>query len=263
MPSAERSGPSLAVRTPEGVTLRAEIAGAGSRFGAALVDGALFGLSYAVLALSVFLIRMIDPTGLSRFTLAVLGGTLLLGFCAYQFLFHALAQGQTPGKRLFDLRVASADGYPAEIGQHVMRTLILPIDALLPVPAPFGILGLVVILYTERRQRLGDLVAGTLVLRERRAERASEPFPNESWSTLAQRTLPLVPAHAARLSSEDLSLLRDLWTRTGLNDDDRRRLFIAGARHYARKLELGEFADARVLLKELYLFLREARANVA
>jgi hypothetical protein len=74
---------------------------------------------------------------------------------------------------------------------------------------------------------------------------------------MAQRTLPLTPGLEARLTPDDRAFLRELVTREGLADDTRRRLFIEAARAFAEKLELGPFMDARVLLKELYLFVRE------
>jgi hypothetical protein len=66
---------------------------------------------------------------------------------------------------------------------------------------------------------------------------------------------------AARFDGADLEFLRDLWTREGISHEERRRLFVAAARDYAQRLGLREFDDARVVLKELFLFLREARAN--
>jgi hypothetical protein len=96
-------------------------------------------------------------------------------------------------------------------------------------------------------------------LRERSDEAKEEPFPGESWSALTERTLPLMPGFAARLSAEDAAFLRELWTRDGLDPVPRRRQFIAAARHYCERLGVSEFHDARVVLKELYLFAREYR----
>ena len=249
----------LTVQTPEGLTLRVEIAGAGSRFGAALLDGLLFALGYVTLAMLLLIIAQADVSGTSRVLLGVLAVGLLLSMMIYLLLFHVLWNGQTPGKRAFGLRVSGADGYPPTTLQHVLRMLLWPIDVLLPLPVPFGILGIVVICLTERRQRIGDLVAGTLVLRERPPPDRTEPFSDLSYSTLERRTLALDPGMAARFDAADLELLRDLWTRKGISHEERRRLFITTARDYSKRLGLSEFDDARVVLKELFLFLREAR----
>jgi hypothetical protein len=69
--------------------------------------------------------------------------------------------------------------------------------------------------------------------------------------------LALTPGAAAHLTTEDRALLRDLLLRTDLSEERRRTLFVAAAKHYAARLGLGPFTDARVVLLELYLFARE------
>lgn len=253
--------PSLVLATPEGLELEREIAGAGSRFCAALIDALLVGLAFLVLLFIALLATLGDPSGLSGFLAGILLGGLLLVLIAYQAAFGILWSGQTPGKRLLGLRVASADGWPASAAQHLLRALLWPLDVLLPLPLPFGLLGLVILMLSRRGQRLGDLVAGTLVLREPRPREIPEPFPAESWSRLEERRLNLTPGLAARLSDDDLDYLRELLARERLSPDERRALFVESARHYAKRLELGPFEDARELLRELYLYLREARES--
>ena len=229
--------------------------------GAALLDGLLFGFGYASLVLFVGLLAQFDFTGLSQFVYGVLTVGLFLSIIVYFLAFHVLWNGQTPGKRAFGLRVSGADGYPPTMQQHVLRTLLWPIDALLPLPLPFGLLGILLITLTERRQRIGDLVAGTLVLRERPTPDRAEPFPEQKYSTLERHTLALDPGMAARFDAADLDFLRDLWGRKGISYEERRKLFIGAARDYSARLGLSEFDDARVVLKELFLFLREARES--
>lgn len=255
--------PSLVLTTPEGLEIERNLAGPGSRFGAALLDALLVIVLILLILLSVAIASTIDPTGLSDFVLGVLVGGSLLLLIGYQLVFGLLRNGQTPGKAVFGLRVVSADGWPAAPTQHVLRSLLWPLDVLLPVPMPFGLLGLVAILLTERRQRLGDLVAGTIVVREGAQPTPAEPFPRERWSRAGPRALPLRAGLAARLGEDDFVFLRELLAREGLESGERRRLFVQAARHYSELLELGPFDDARVVLKELYLFLREAREGAA
>jgi uncharacterized RDD family membrane protein YckC len=249
----------LLIRTPEGIELRASIAGAGARFAAAMIDGVLFLMAYGSTMLAVYYLVKLGVGAVGELLLGIMLGSSMLAFPIATVLCHARLRGQTPGKRLMRLRVATVEGYPAGWLALVLRAVLLPIDALLPLPIP-GIVGMATIALTERRQRLGDLVAGTLVLSEVQATEAREPFPGEAWSTLEPKTLALSPGLAARLGSEDLSLLRDILTRTQLSVENKRELYVNAARHYAGRLGLGEFEDARVVLKELYLFLREQRA---
>lgn len=250
--------PSLRVQTPEGIELSHEIAGIGSRFAAGLLDlMVLLGLYLGVVALVIGAILVGGgPEAVGGFVVGMLGaGGILLGVL-YPLVFHLLWAGQTPGKRQLGLRVASADGYPASTFQLVLRGLLIPVDVLLLVPAP---LGLMLIAATPRCQRLGDLAAQTVVLRERPATLAEEPWPNESWSTRAEPGLELTPGMAAHLSDEDLRLLRDVIVRRGLAAQHSAELYQKVARHYAERLGFELAVSARRALKDLYLFAREAR----
>lgn len=246
----------LIIETAEGVELRQELAGAGSRLTAGLLDLLLMCAAIAVLALGLVIASAIDPSGVARFMLGiVLGGTLLVGVF-YPFVFHVLDHGRTPGKKALGLRVASADGNPANTLQLLIRSLLLPIDVLLFVPMSFG---LILIAVTPKQQRLGDLAGGTLVLREGRAVLQREPFAGQRWSTSAQRQLLLAPGHVARIGPEDLAFLRGVLAREGLDDRAHKRLVSDAAKFYAKRLDLHEIGDPRAALKEIYLFAREAR----
>jgi uncharacterized RDD family membrane protein YckC len=253
--------PTLELKTPEGIALRYEIAGAGSRFAAGACDALVVGLAYFIVLAGTALIVNVDPSGLSEVVWGILLGGLPLVLILYHFGFHALWRGQTPGKRVLGLRVTSSDGNPPSTSQNLLRSLLWPIDVFLPVPLPcFGLLGLVVITLSRRRQRLGDMVAGTLVLRDPAGpEESREPFVGQLWSELPEKTLSLDPGLAARFGDRDLALLRKLLTRHGLRLEERRKLFESAARFYAQRIGLSEVGNPATTIRELYLFLREAR----
>jgi hypothetical protein len=85
----------------------------------------------------------------------------------YFAIFEWLWSGQTPGKRWLKLRVIREDGRPISFLEAMIRNLIRVIDFIVP---PFYSVGLVSVFATERDQRVGDLVAGTVVVRERESE---------------------------------------------------------------------------------------------
>jgi len=244
----------LAVATSEGVALRHDVAGAASRFAAGMLDVIVLGVGYLAAVLAVMIPTAFDPSGLSMFLAGLLVGGAVLAVLAYHVGFHALWGGQTPGKRALGIRVLSVDGHPPTLLQLVLRALLAPIDVLLWVPIPVG---LVVIAVTQKHQRLGDLFAGTLVVRVPGVSRAPEPFPGAKWSALPQHMLPLTPGTAAHLSAEDSAFLRELLTRTSLAPEKQRVLFVSAAKHYAARLGLGPISDARIAIPELYLFARE------
>jgi uncharacterized RDD family membrane protein YckC len=253
----------LVVDTPEGISLRYEIAGAGSRGAAAALDLMLFTLGFLSLGLAALTLAQLDPTGLSGFVLGLLAGGFLICLSAYHIGFALLWEGRSPGKRLLGLRVVDQQGNPAGPVQHLVRGLFWPLETFLALPLS---LGLILIAATERRQRLGDLVAGTLVLREIPAPDEQEPFMGSSWSGLERKRLDLTPAVAARFDAEDLLFLRKLFTRRSTAPEARGRLFVKSARHYASVLEI-ELPErlrpeqAAVLLRELFLYLRELRGS--
>jgi len=151
----------LEVETPDHVVLRYDLAAAGNRGFAAIVDftiatlvfvGALFAFGFATT-----LIRgdIVTPW---------FGVLVLLTFLvawSYFVLLEWLWQGQTVGKRMFGLRVIRDDGAPAGFIAVLIRNLLRVVDFL---PGFYG-LGLVMVIVTARSQRLGDLAAGTYVVR--------------------------------------------------------------------------------------------------
>jgi len=245
----------LVVETPEGVSLRFEIAGAGTRLLAALVDGFLWLLSMTALALFFGLIGL----GLGN---ALLAGGAILWLVLYSFLFAVFWNGRTPGKVLLGIRTCDEQGLPARVSQHFLRGLFVQFEALVTVPIP---LVWILIAATPRHQRLGDLVAGTVVVREGGRRAPGEPAPRARWSTLERRALALEPSAARAFDGRDLGFLRQLLTRTDLDPRARERLHVRAARHFTRRLDLPERdltpGEARELLRELFLFLREMRAR--
>ena len=254
----------LEFESPEGVHLRFEIAGVGSRAVAGLIDLLLIVFVWVSVLLAMILIAQVDPTGVSGFAAGLGIGGLIMGLVLYQWVVAALWNGQTPGKRALGLRVVDAAGYSASGVQHALRSLFWPIEVLLMPVEPLA--SMILISATPRSQRLGDLVAGTCVLREAQRLAGAEPFQRETWSTLPKRILDLTPALGARLDAEDFRFLRGVLSRGDLERKVRQKLQRHAARHYLNVLELtdaegAEKAEPRVLLREIYLFLREQRGT--
>jgi uncharacterized RDD family membrane protein YckC len=173
----------ITIATPEGVDLELSLAGVGSRFAAGLVD----------LTIQTILVLAIVAVGLGLFGggVATAAATVFafLVFAAYDVLFEVLNAGRTPGKRLNGLRVVKADGSPITFFPSAVRNVLRVVDLL---PSVY-LVGVVSILVTRRNQRLGDLAAGTLVVRERQpapptlvpARAAAADAPWRSWDVSA------------------------------------------------------------------------------
>lgn len=253
--------------TAEGLELRQPLAGAGSRLLAAAIDVAIVSVLLLITFVVLWIASSIDSAGPSSFLLGLVVAGAVLLLTAYWAVFEIARGGQTPGKRALGLQVRSLDGGPVAPMQSILRGLFLPVD-ILPLPLP---LGFVLCAATPLAQRLGDFAAGTIVVRlPRELGRAQrEPWPGERWSALAQRVLPLTPALAARFTRADVACLRNLLARgepaafSDLEPQARRKLYVQAAREFGARVGVERFDDARVVLRELYLFLREMQGGVS
>ncbi|HEX6237805.1 MAG TPA: RDD family protein [Acidimicrobiales bacterium] len=156
------SGPaSPSIVTPEAVVLDVERAGVASRTLAAVIDLVALGLVWLVLFLAV--VAVADQLGgVGSAIVYVLASVLLV--VAWFAGFESLMEGRTPGKAALGLRVVSADGTPVRFQQTLLRAAMGFVDFLL---IPFGVVAIVGVLLSRRDQRLGDMAAGTFVVRER------------------------------------------------------------------------------------------------
>jgi len=151
----------LVVTTPERVSFDYQLAGPGSRFLAQLID---FPLQVVALAASVLLglgVGALTGNGLLAEVLGVIFGFLTIW--GYYPVIETLWGGQTLGKHIFGLRVVGDRGEPINWVQALLRNLVRLVDFM---PGLYGI-GLVVLFLNGRGKRLGDLAAGTVVVREK------------------------------------------------------------------------------------------------
>jgi uncharacterized RDD family membrane protein YckC len=166
----------LQIETPEQIDLQLEVAGIGSRLVAQMIDWLIkWGilLSAACLGGIVFALLGKDPfADTFRIAIAVVLVLLFYGFfLGFDIYYEAWHNGQTPGKKSAGIRVVRERGGPVDFRAAAIRNLLGLADFL-----PFGyLLGAFLVQYTKRGQRLGDLAAGTFVIRERGADLPDEP----------------------------------------------------------------------------------------
>ena len=157
----------LRIATPEGVDLELTLAGVGSRFSAAIIDFIIQVVLLVALAVAFVIAGDFGGWGSAAFALLA-----FLLFAGYDVSFEVLASGRTPGKRLNGIRVVRVDGSPVRFLTSAVRNVLRLIDIQF-----FYLVGIVSILVTGKNQRVGDLAAGTLVVRERLAADAETPQP--------------------------------------------------------------------------------------
>src|SRR6476659_3481043 len=143
------------ISTPEGVDVELTLAGIGSRFIAAIFD---FMIQFSIVLAAAILLGV---TGGDRGGISF--AAFILVFFGYDVLFEVRSRGRTPGKRWTGLRVVRTGGAPVTFVPSCVRNVMRLVDIL---PALYAI-GMASIFITRQNQRLGDLAAGTLIVRDR------------------------------------------------------------------------------------------------
>ncbi len=213
----------LSIATPELVAIELPLAGIGSRFIALLIDYLIWFAG--ILVLSV-LASFLSPGSLAftripeQWAVAIVIFLFFLLNWGYFTLFEAFWNGQTPGKRIAHIRVIQRSGRGIGLFESMARNLVRYVDQ---IPF-FYVVGVIAIFASRQHQRLGDLAAGTLVVRDRAQE---APLWGESGSRTitAQLFGPGAPAPephmaftlpadgVARLTSSDLEVLEGFFAR--------------------------------------------------
>lgn len=205
----------ITLQTPESVELEFTLAGIGNRAYALFIDY----LIWSAILLGVLIIWLIASVQLTGIVETIVGSTgplwlwliaiyALVTFCIYVgyfVFFETVWQGQTPGKRRVKIRVIRDDGRPIGLQQATLRALLRPID-------DFLFLGAFLIILNKREKRLGDWLAGTLVIQEERPVTSANFLVSEQAKTLAIQLQS--EADLSRLLPEDFAVIRDYLQRS-------------------------------------------------
>ena len=220
--SRDLSSDQLSIDTPELVAIEMPLAGIGSRFIALLVDYLIWGAGLLVL----IILALITLPAMHAFNVksaqwaeAIVIFTVFLFNWGYFTLFEAFWNGRTPGKRVARIRVIQRSGRSIGLLESMARNLVRYVDQL----PFFYAVGVITMFVTSQHQRLGDLAAGTLVVRDRDPE-------SPLWGDSGSRTFtsqiyardPIPEPHTAvtlpgigisKLSSADLEVLEGFFSR--------------------------------------------------
>jgi len=212
------------------------LAGLGSRFIAILIDSLILGAAFiALILVAAFVIPALGPGPESAsWGVGIFFLFLFLLAWGYFSLFEAFWNGRTPGKAAAKIRVIHQSGRGITFVESLARNLVRVIDYM----PSFYAVGIVAVFLSKRNQRLGDMVAGTLVVRDRPAEQLN-------WTGAASRTItgpalaansPIPPPHLsvvlpapalAKLAVSDLEVLEGFFARR-LDMDLATRAALAG-----------------------------------
>jgi uncharacterized RDD family membrane protein YckC len=215
------------------VTLEFELAGLGSRFCAYLIDGLVIVLLIFVIVVTMLLVGLAQASLLRELLQGTSGWVtswniallLFLGFLiywGYYVFFEGLRRGSTPGKKRMGIRVVREDGLPIGFREAALRNLVRAADML---PPPCYLLGGLVMQFDRHGRRLGDMVAGTLVVVEK-FEIKSDGTAGAAWAARVEqgRSRQAVNLPQGALSPNQIALIEQFIARRHGLPQERREL---------------------------------------
>jgi uncharacterized RDD family membrane protein YckC len=190
----------LRIDTPEQIALELPLAGIGSRFLALAIDTLIQGVFYLITAF-IFLLTLAAGSSVLTFLPRLLGPAVAIFiwftiYWGYFAFFETIWKGQTPGKRYAGIRVIKSSGRPINAFDAIGRNLMRAVDGL---PGIYGV-GVVCMMCNQQSRRLGDFVAGTVVVHEKAADDV-----RPSWNT-SDAGAASVPG-LAQITPEELVLI--------------------------------------------------------
>lgn len=220
----------LSIQTPEGVTFHLPLAGPVSRSLAWMMDAACMLAAFQVIRVVVNLLGLISTDVSMAFATLIF---FVIRTC-YAIILEWYWQGQTVGKRVMGLRVMDVNGLSLQPSQIIIRNLLRTVDSL----PFFYLVGGLACLATANGQRLGDLAANTIVIRQ---GQATEPNLDLIMEKKAYNSLKAYPHLVARLrqqvAPEEAGLvLQALMRRDELLPEARLELFGMMAGHLKNKV---------------------------
>ncbi|MBC8054824.1 MAG: RDD family protein [Sphingobacteriaceae bacterium] len=189
----------IRITTSQNIDIDYEYAGLGERIVARLIDLAVFFLLYLAAALSQVLFPSFKLDFLRGFPLIML--LLVLLFAFYDLISEAFFNGQSVGKRVMKIRVISLDGSSPSLGQYLMRWMFRIVDFM--VTLQLG--ALVSTVLTEKNQRIGDIVAGTTLIRTH----PRTDFSQVAFAPAPEGYQPVFP-QAIQLRNSEITLIHEV-----------------------------------------------------
>ncbi|WP_223699960.1 RDD family protein [Sutcliffiella deserti] len=255
------------IKTPEYVSLQFQSAGLGSRAAAFIVDQLILMIVNILIVIGLLLMlnaSMMDFLLLDMPSYLVAGAILLIFVVrwGYFFAFEYFSGGSTIGKKMVGIRVIQENGHSITLLSSLIRNLLRIIDSL---PINY-LIGMLMIFFHPKHKRLGDLVAGTIVVHERRKKRKKKKqtkLEQEIYIRgLSKDQLQLGEWDISRVSQKDWELLRTYINRfMELSLDDRIMLTRKVAEIIGPKLgwDISEkgYRELENNLLVLYLILKE------
>jgi len=208
----------LRITTPEGINLTLSLAGPPSRFLALIIDYIIIIIIFIVIKKSVSIFSLINI----EFTLSFMIITQFALSWIYYIGFEWLNHGQSPGKKTLRLRVVDKRGFSLKPNQIVIRNIFRLIDSM---PA-FYLLGGIVCIFSSKYQRIGDMIASTVVIYDRHSYHQSiENIAPDKYNSFYSYPHLISRARQQITPRESSMLLKALLRRNILQPESRIKVY--------------------------------------
>ena len=201
------------LQTPESVELEFTLAGIGNRSFALIIDYLILGLTVIMTwIIGYYIAFQIDPAStfgldnnkLAQWAIAIQSLVSFTIYAGYFVILETLWQGQTPGKKWTKIRVIRDNGKAERLPQAILRSLLRPVDDIF-------FIGVFFIVFSRSEKRIGDLVAGTIVVQDEQASKSANFKLSPEAEDLAVQLK--VESEIANLLPEDFATIRDFLQR--------------------------------------------------
>ena len=245
------------LETPESIELEFTLAGIGNRVYALIIDYILLGiLLFLSIVIASFLTYQIsnynlfggNKSDLIQWIWAVELLVFFTIYVGYFVFFETIWQGQTPGKKRASIRVIADNGRTVDVTKALLRSLLRPIDDIF-------FIGVFLIILSKKEKRIGDLVAGTLVIQEDKFHKKSDFKSSPEAELLAIRIAK--QAEISLLSPENFAIIRSyLQRKDAMNQKTQKGVARRLALQVQKIIKLSEIPEnttANLFLEAVYL----------
>lgn len=197
----------LAINTAQNVNLDYKLIGLGERMVAFLIDGVILLTYITIMENLVEFSQIFDSDGWTKrgFT-----GLFLLPAFFYSVLCHILFGGQTVGKMILKIKVVSVDGSPTQWYNFFVRWMLRLVDLWIFSPS----IGILSILLSDKKQRIGDAAAGTVVISVKKKHKITSTILEE----ISNDYVPVF-SNVTQLTDKDVRIIKEAFTISRKNND--------------------------------------------
>ncbi len=182
----------VSVNSTQNIAIDFQLAGLFQRIGAFLIDSLVIAAFYLLVYLVIGSAEVNPPTWF----------WVIIGLISYLYFLvsEAFFNGQTIGKRALDIRVLKLDGSAPTLSAYLLRWIMVPIDY-----GMYGSVAMILVIFTKNGQRLGDLLAGTTVVKIKKVDAAL--LKNKSVMKQVDENYEPTFPDATKLDDNDIRLI--------------------------------------------------------